>query len=179
MKSGKISISVACGLIAGLALILLVTILYLGGIESYLGYYWLGWLVLIGAAITGAALEKKARDGYLEFRDALKAAFTVFVIAMLLQSLYSWILMNYIDRGFRDAVERVTLDKTEKFMQGLKIDQDTIDKSIDEQRGKNQYSLPKILMGLCFTYIVCFLVSLLIAAIIKKKKPEFHDTAFK
>jgi hypothetical protein len=179
MKSGKISIAVACGLITGLALILLMTILYLGGVESYFGYYWLGWLVLISAAVTAAAMEKKAREGFLEFKDALKAAFLVFVIALFLQSLYSWILLNYIDHGFRDALEKITLDKMEKMMNSLKVDQDTIDKTMDVQRGKNQYSLAKIMQGLCFTYIFCFLVSLLIAAIIKKKKPEFHDTAFK
>lgn len=179
MKSGKISIAVACGLIAGLALILLITILYLGGIDAFLGYSWFSWLILISAAIVAPVMEKKAQGGYLEFRDALKAAFLVFVIALFLQSIFSWILMNFIDRGFRDALEHATLDKVEKFMQSLKMDQDVIDKSLDEQRGKNQYALPKILLSLCLTYIVCFLISLLIAAIVKKKKPEFHDTAFK
>jgi len=64
-------------------------------------------------------------------------------------------------------------------MQSIKMDQGLIDKTLDEQRGKNQYALPKILTGLCVSYIFCFLISLLIAAIVKKKKPEFHDTAFK
>jgi len=180
MKSGKISIAVTCGLIAGLVLILLTTILYLGGVDSFLGYGgWLGYLILIGAAVVAPVMEKKAQNGFLEFREALKGAFLVFVIALALQSLFTWILMNFIDTGFRSALEKAILDKTEKFMQGLKIDQDTIDKTLDQQRGKNQYALPKILMGLCVTYVVFFLISLLIAAIVKKKKPEFHDTAFK
>jgi len=109
MKSGKISIAVTCGLIAGLALILLITILYLGGIDAFIGYSWFIWLVLISAAIVAPVMEKKAQAGYLEFREALKAAFLVFVIAMFLQSIFSWILMNFIDQGFRDAVERATL----------------------------------------------------------------------
>ena len=180
MKSGKISIAVACGLIAGLALLLLTTILYLGGVNAFLGYgAYLGYLILIVAAVASAVLEKKAQNGYLEFKEALKAAFLVFVISLALQSIFNWILMNFIDTGFRNALERAILDKTEKFMQSMKIDQDVIDKSLDEQRGKNQYSLPKILMGLCFSYVFSFLISLLIAAIVKKKKPEFQDTAFK
>jgi hypothetical protein len=180
MASGKISIAVTCGLIAGLALILLTTILYLGGINVFLGYgAYLGYLLLIGAAVTSALMEKKAQNGFLEFREALKAAFLVFVIALALQSIFNWVLMNFIDTGFRSALEKAILDKTEKFMQGMKIDQDTIDKTLDEQRGKNQYAFPKILMGLCFSYVFSFLIALLIAAIVKRKKPEFHDTAFK
>ena len=179
MTSGKISISVICGLIAGLALVLLTTILYLGGLDAFLGYSWIGWIVLISAAVIAPVMEKKAQNGFLDFKEALKASFLVFVIAMFLQSLFSWVLMNYIDHGFRDALEQATLERAEKFMQSMKMSQDLIDKTLDDQRGKNQYSLSKILTGLCVSYILCFLVSLLIAAIIRKKKPEFHDTAFK
>ncbi|HEY4209344.1 MAG TPA: DUF4199 domain-containing protein [Puia sp.] len=179
MAPGKMSIALTCGLIAGLALILLTTVLYLGGINTFIGYSWLIYLILIIAAVIAPVMEKKAGNGYLDFKDALKAAFLVFVVALLLQSLFNWVLLNFIDIGFRNAVEQETLNKAEKFMQSMKMNQDLIDKTLDEQRGKNQYALPKILLGLCIFYILCFLVSLVIAAIVKKKKPEFVDTAFK
>jgi hypothetical protein len=181
MKSGKISIALTCGLIAGLVLILLTTILYLGGVNAFLGYGgWLGYLFLITAAVLAPVMEKKARNGFLEFREALKAAFLVFIIALLLQTLFTWILMNFIDTGFRDALEKAILIKTEQLLQRFGAQQENIDKALSRQRGRNQYSLSSLLLALCVTYIVFFLVSLLIAAIVKKKKPEFSDEeAFK
>lgn len=60
MKSGKISIAVPCGLIAGLVLILLTTLLYLGGVNSFLGYGgWFGYLLLIAAAVVAPVMKKK------------------------------------------------------------------------------------------------------------------------
>jgi len=180
MKSGKIPIAVTCGLLAGLATILLTTLLYLGGINTFLGYGgWFGYVILICAAVVAPMMEKKAQNGYLEFRDALKAAFLVFVIALALQTIFSWILMNFIDPTFRDALEKAILSKTEQLLRRWGAHQEDIDKALDQQRGKNQYALPSLLLGLCVTYVGFFLVSLLIAAIVKKKKPEFHDTAFK
>ncbi|HVU53780.1 MAG TPA: DUF4199 domain-containing protein [Puia sp.] len=179
MQPRKMSIAVTYGLITGLVLILLTTILYLGGVNVFISYSFVAYILVIVAAVLAAIMEKKAGSGFLEFREALKAAFLVFVIALLLQSLFTWVLVNFIDTGFRTVLEQATLEKVEKFMQSMKLNQEAIDKALDEQRGKNQYALPKLLLGLCFTYIVCFLISLLIAAIVKRKKPEFHDTAFK
>jgi len=161
-------------------MILLVTILYLGGVDAFLGKVGLlNYLIPIAMAITAVLMEKKARGGFLEFRDALKAAFLVFVIAFGLQALFNWVLLNYIDQPFRQAVEQSTLQKTEKFLQGMGLGQEKIDEAMARERGVNQFTLGKTMIGLAVWYIVFFLVSLLIAAIVKKKKPEFIESAFK
>ena len=180
MQPRKISIPLACGLIAGLAMILLTTVLYLSGVNAYLGWpAYLGNVILLGMAIVAPLKEKKAGGGYLEFKDALKAAFLVFVIALLLQTLFSWVLMNYIDPAFRQAVEQAILEKIEKFMVRMNLSQDDIDKTLAKQRGSDQFSLSKSMMGLGVSYIVYFLIALVIAAIVKKKKPEFNEADLK
>jgi len=161
-------------------MILLTTILYLIGVSTFLGSAaYLGYVILLAMAIAAPLAEKKARGGYLEFRDALKAAFMVFVIALALQTIFSWVLMNFIDQPFRQAVEQEIMAKTEKFMLNMGMSQDKIDEMQARERGVNQYGLPRMLMGLAVSYIVFFLISLLIAAIVKKKKPEFSESAFK
>lgn len=180
MQPRKISIPLICGLIAGLAMILLTTVLYLSGINAYLGSAaYLGYAILLGMAIVAPLREKKAGGGYLEFRDALKAAFLVFVIALLLQTLFSWVLMNYIDPAFRQAVEQAIVEKTEKLMLRMGLSQDKIDEMQARDRGVNQFSLSRSMMGLAVFYIVLFLVSLVIAAFVKKKKPEFNEADLK
>lgn len=180
MQSRKISIALTCGLIGGLAMILLTTVLYLAGVDAFIGKAaYLGFLIPLAMAITAPLLEKKARGGFLEFRDALKAAFLVFVIAYLLQALFNWALLNYIDQPFRQAVEQATLQKTEKFLQGMGLSQEKIDEAIAQQRGVNQFALSKTMLGLAIWYVVLFLISLLIAAIVRKKSPEFSQSDFK
>jgi len=180
MQPRKISIALICGLISGLAMVLLTTILYLGGVNVFLGpvAYW-GYLIPFAMAVVAPLAEKKARGGYLEFRDALKAAFLVFVIAYALQTLFNWILLNYIDQPFRQAVEQETLIRTEKLLSRMGMGQEKIDEAIARQRGVNQFTLTKSVTGLALWYVVLFLIALLIAAIVKKKKPEFNESEFK
>jgi hypothetical protein len=180
MQPRKISIALACGLIAGLAMILLTTVLYLSGVETFLGKAaYLGYAILLTMAVISPLREKKMQHGYLEFRDALKAAFLVFVIALALQTLFSWVLMNYIDTPFRQAVEQSIMDKTEKFMLSMKLSQDKVDEMMSRERGVNQFAFSRSLMGLAVSYIVFFLIALVIAAFVKNKRPEFNDAEFK
>jgi len=180
MQPRKISISLTCGLVAGLAMILLTTVLYLSGVNAYLGpAAYLGYAILLTMAIVAPLREKKDGGGYLEFRDALKAAFLVFVIALALQTLFTWVLMNYIDPAFRQVVEQAIMEKMEKFMLRMNLSQDKIDEALAKDRGANQFSLSKSMIGLCVSYIVFFLVSLVIAAIVKKKKPAFSEADLK
>jgi hypothetical protein len=171
MPSTKRTIALVYGLIAGLILIGYSLLLYRSGINIYLGKVaYLGYLILFGTAAAAALAEKKAMGGYLEFREALKACFTVFVVALLLQTIATWVLMNYIDIPFRKATEQEILVRQAEWMRKLGYPRDQIDANIARQQGKNQYALPDMLQGLAISYIGSFLVSLLIAVIVKKKK---------
>lgn len=180
MQPKKISFALTYGLIGGLAMVLLTTILYLAGVGAFLGpfAYW-GNAIPLVLAIVAVLAEKKARGGYIELRDALKACFLVFVIALALQTLFNWVLLNFIDQPFRQAVEQETMLRTEKWLQRMGLDQEKVDEAISREQGVNHFTIPKLMMGLAIWYIVLFLVSLLIAAIVRKKKPEFSESDFK
>jgi amino acid transporter len=181
MKSGKISIAVVCGLIAGILMILLATFLYLGGVQAYMSnIHYLAYVILIILAVIAAQKEKKANNGFLEFRDALKAIFLVFVIGLALYTIFNFILMTYIDPAFRKEVEKAALLEAENFLRWLGASQEKIDEA--RERAKHQNTVPSIsdaLLGLAMYYVLFFIVALVIAAIVKRKKPEFDDKAFK
>jgi hypothetical protein len=181
MQPRKYNLPLIYGLIAGLAMILLLTLLYLGGVNTYmgkLGYF--SYVILIVLATVAALQEKKAQDGYLEFRDALKVTFLVFVIGLAMYTFFNWLLLNYIDPPFRREVERVALQKAEKMMQDWGFSQDKIDEmEAASKRNTSQNSFFYTVLALALWYIAFFVVALIISAIIKKKKPEFNDKAFK
>ncbi len=55
--------------------------------------------------------------------------------------------------------------------------QEQIDKAMEDMMKGNNYSLGKQLLGTAFICIFWFIVSLIISAIIKKKKPVFPAPA--
>lgn len=165
-------IALVYGLIAALGLVAFTTMLYLGGVNTFLsGTAYIGYLFIILIAVLATQRQKKLNGGYLDFREALRIAFTVLVLAMLAQSLFSYILFNFIDRDFRDALTQVNLEKTEQWLKKFGMPEDQVHKAIEEERSKDQYSPGRISLGFAVSCIFQFVIALIIAAVTKKKQP--------
>lgn len=159
------------GLIGGACIVLFMTVLYKGGVQLYLGpAAWLGYVIMIGFAITAALIQKKANGGFLEFAAAAKTCFTVFVIVLAMQTLFVWLLVNKIDPHFKEQLTRAVQDKIEAAYKNFGYAPDKIDELMTEEKGKDQFTLGGMITALAFVYIIFFMISLVIAAIVKKKK---------
>ncbi len=179
MATGKTNIGLMYGLICGGISIVFTLVLYLGGVKWFVHpLAWSGLAILIIIAVLGGLAQKKANGGFLEFSEGLKTTFTVFVISSLLATVFQYVLFNIIDVPFREALTQETAEVTARMMEKFGASQENIDKTTTEIMTKNNYSLSKLALNFAFGCILWFLFSLIIAAIIKKKKPEFDNTQF-
>lgn len=154
-------------------MILLTFILYREGVAFFIGNTaYLGYVILIGLAATAALAQKKANGGGLAFQTALRTAFTVFVIALAAQTLFTWLLVNYIDTHFRDALNIATLEKDAQVFKRFGASDEDVTKAIAAQRDRDPYTLYAMSLAFAFVCIVHFIIALLIAAIVKSKKSE-------
>lgn len=161
------------GLFAAVASALVYILLYLGGVKAMMNpLTFLTYLVPITFAVLACIKQKKAQEGYLSFSEALKTAFGVAVFAALATTVLSYVLLNFIDPDFKAALQQASLETTEKFMKKFGAPQEQIDKALDEAAKTDSFSLGKIMIGFAFSCIFWFLISMLIAVIVKKKKPE-------
>jgi hypothetical protein len=160
------------GLMSAVVGILMYTILYLGGVKFFMSpFAYIGYVFPILFAVLACLKQKKNQGGFLEFSKALKISFGVFVITAFTASLVSYVLMNYIDQEFSQAMQQASVEMTEKMMKRFGASQDTIDKAIAEAANKNPFTLGKMALGFAFSCIFWFLISLIVAAIVKKKNP--------
>ncbi|MBS1748449.1 MAG: DUF4199 domain-containing protein [Bacteroidetes bacterium] len=174
METKKSNTGLTYGLISGLASILFSLLLYLGGVKWFISpIAYSGILIPIILAVLAGLKQKKTEGGYLEFGSALKTIFTCFVIGTIISTLFSFVLFNFIDVPFRQALTQETTVKMQGIMQKFGAPQDAIDKATEESLKGNNYTFGKMMLGTAFYCIFWFIVSLIIAAIIKKKKPEF------
>lgn len=163
------------GLVAGLIITVISLLQYLGGLDMYMspiGY--VSYLVVITLAVLAALKARKANEGFLEFGAALKITFTVFAIALLIQTIFTYILFNFIDVSFKEAVSQEVLNKTEQMMRKFGASDSDIEKAIDDQRGKDPFSGGRVFLGYGISCIVAFIFCLLISLIVKKNKPAFN-----
>jgi hypothetical protein len=164
------------GIIAGLVITVVTLLQYLGGLDMYLspiGY--VTYLVIITMAVLAALKVRNKNEGFLEFSQALKVTFTVFAIALLIQTLFTYILLNFIDVSFKEAVSQEVLNKSELMMKKFGATDSQIDAALESERTKDQFAFTRVLLGYALTCIVAFIFCLLISLIVKKSKPAFNN----
>lgn len=172
----KSNVLLQYGLFSAIASLLFFVVLYLLGSESFVSpLAWLSMAVPVVFAVLACLKAKRENDGFLSFREALKISFGIFVFTGIVTSLFSFILFNFIDPAFADSMKQVTIEQTQKMMAGFKVPQEEIDKAINKMISENMYSFGKIIQSFLFGCILYFIFSLIIAAIVKKKKPEFAE----
>lgn len=168
MPGRRISIPLLYGLIAAGAEIVFILITYSAGPKTFVGgVAFLGYVIAIAFAAAAALAQKKANGGMIGFREAVKASFIVFVLGLLMRVLFPWLLVNYIDPHFKEQLIPEMVAQAEKYrMYG--VSEDRIQEQVDSVK-KEPFPLLSMLTGLAWSYIVFFFISLLIAAIVKRK----------
>jgi len=171
------NLGVLYGLInAGVAIVFTV-ILYLGGAKMFVSpLAWCGKILPIVVCVIGGLQVRKQRGGYLEFSEALKTTFLILVIGSLLVTIFQYILLNYIDVSFREALAQVTAEQAEKLMHRFGASDAQIDEAVEKTLNKNNYTIGNLLLGFVFSCIGSFIVALIVSAFIKRKRPPFENT---
>jgi hypothetical protein len=176
-SSGK-NISLLYGLLYGGASILFTVILYLGGAARFMSpLSYLGPVITIGFTVLTAYQQKKQQGGYLEFGEALKTTFLMLVTGSLLALVFEYILFNYIDVPFAQALAQATAEKLGEAMEKTKImSQEKIDEAVEQMLNTNNYTIGKMVLGFAVRCIGLFILALIVSAIMKKKRPVFENT---
>jgi Protein of unknown function (DUF4199) len=173
METKQRNIGLVYGLIAGACLVGFTAVMYAGGVNRYLsGTARLGYAIPIGLAAAAALVQRKANGGQLEFQAALKTSFAVQVLALASQTLFVWLLVNWLDVHFGQNLARETAVRTEIYMKEHGMPADDLKELMTRERTNDQFGFGGMLLGLAFSCIVQFIIALLIAAVVKKKKEE-------
>jgi len=160
--------------------ILFYVLLYLSGAEYFLSLWaYLAYVIYILFAVLACISDKKINGGYIEFSEALKISFGIFAITSFATTIFSYVLLNFIDTDFRVALDRYSIEAVEKMMTRFGVPQEEIDKAIKTAQNTDNFSIGNMLLSFAFTCILWFLFSLIIAAIVKKKKPLIDFTSIK
>lgn len=138
---------------------------------------WFGFLdfvVTIIITIIAVYQAKKAMGGFIAFKEAFTTYFIATVIGLVTYSLFNILLFNVIDPAAKETVQEHVLEKTVEAMQQFGADSDSIRETAKGMRETDSFSIPQQLLGLGISIIIYSIIGLIIAAIMKKNKPEFE-----
>ncbi len=169
------------GLIAGVINAIVHFALWKSGAATYfkvIGIY--KFIPIFSVLFFVAAMQlRKKLAGYISFQEALKFSFLAFVIFEVLVGVTNFTLFNIIDTSFQEkvAVEGIKITREFAVKMGGAEAAKEMDKNMEAQMAaaKDKLGIAKIVMGIGLMLIWNFILSLLIAVIVKKERPAFLD----
>jgi hypothetical protein len=134
--------------------------------------YWVIWALIIVLAI-------KARNesgNYMSYSQALLTVFVMVAIAELMYTLFYYILANYIDPELSTRLMAIAMEKLETSLASIGAGDERIDALMDEAQAQGaNFSLWNAFTSLMLYLFVGFMISLLAALMVRKKRPVFEE----
>lgn len=156
------------GIIAGLGCILVTLILYIINLDLVLGFWiWSGYVVIVGVKIYVGYQLRKANQGFLDFKDGIKALFPISVVSLAIWIAFNGLLFTVIDPELIERSEEKAVERTLYVLELSGADENTIEETIEKVRGQDYSpSFRTSILNYATSCIVGFIYTLIIAAIL-------------
>jgi len=159
------------GLMTGLVNILYVLLLYLiNPIMIISTWGWLAPVFTIVMLVLAGLNVRTLFGGAINFKKALKVVFLTYVISALLLSFFYYSLYNFIDTELGEILKQEAIENIDKLTITFGGSDEVVDRAMEElEKQEFTPTLGQTALNFLYSCIFGIIISLIIAAIIKKK----------
>ena len=129
------------------------------------------FVVGIVLVIMGVNSVRKEYGGFIEFKEAFSTAFIVYLIASLILTVVIILLFNVVDPAAAVEIQDLTIENTIAVAERFGVDEKQLDEMIEKIESTNQYGIANQVRGFFTGLIITAILSAIIAAFMKKKRP--------
>ena len=163
------------GLYLGITLTVLMILAYLVNLDLFVNF-WYGisiYLITIIFGIIAVVKTKINFNGFLSFKDAFTSYFVTILIGLVLSSLASYLLFNFIDTGAADVLKEKSIERMVEVFETMKKPAEEIETAVKKAKSENLYSISNVFQGLIFNYLLPLcIIGLLVSAAMQKSKRD-------
>lgn len=161
------SVGLKFGLLTAGMLIIYDAILQISGLASISELGFLGLLILLIGMIMGMKTFRKSNSDFMTYKQGIGIGTIIVAIAGIISKIFNYCYINLID----DSNFLATLEKQRVSMEKKGMDAEMMERTLEMMK-KNAYSPMSIVWGALGSIIVGFIISLVVAAVMKKNNPE-------
>ncbi|WP_396603355.1 DUF4199 domain-containing protein [Algibacter sp. R77976] len=175
MEKSLKSIATNWGLYLGIFLTLLTAIVYAVNLGLFVNFsYGISlYFFIIVFGIIAVLKVKNFSNGFISFKYAFTSYFITILIGLVLSSIFSYILFNFIDVEASEVLKDKMLDKVVQTLEGFNAPTAAIDETVEKMESQNLFSIVNLLQSLAFNYLLPLsVVGLIVAAVMKKNNPD-------
>lgn len=154
----------------------LTLILYVMGPEV-MSNWWVGiasFVISLVICVMGIMNYKKLQEGYLAFKEAFTLAFGILMVAAVIGVLFNGLLYNVIDPELSEELTEIAIQNTVEMMEKFGSPESEIDKQV-EKLNQGVFTFSAQLKNLIWAVPITAIFALILAAFLKKKRPEILD----
>jgi hypothetical protein len=166
-KPSTAGIALKWGAITGLVSIIYSTILQVTGLASNQPMAWAGSIIIIGGIFYGMNDFKSQTGGYMSYGEGLGVGTLLSAVSGLMSSAFSAFYIKFID----DSSIKKSLEIQRQAMEQRGMDDTQIDQAMQMAE---KFTGPGMIFifGFIFTLLLGLVISLVMAAILKKERTE-------
>lgn len=157
------------GLIAGVIMIIYFLILQFSGLALEAWASWISYIFLAVIIFLAHSKFKEGSDGFMTYGQGLAIGFWVSLAAGVINSVFSFIYISFIDDSFIEQMK----EKARYDMEEQGIPDSQIEMSMGWMETMTTPGM-MFIMGIVGVLFVGFIISLVVAAITKKTNPQLE-----
>lgn len=129
------------------------------------------FLMPLAFMIKAALDERKANDGSLSFGEGLKVTFLTFAIGFLISSIYSYVMINFLDPSLKETLYETSMEAAESMIEFFGGDQEAIEQARDNATPDDVVPTLSATFLNYLVYLIFpgFIYSLIVSAIFKRE----------
>ncbi|MCX7549082.1 DUF4199 domain-containing protein [Xanthomarina sp. F1114] len=175
MKTSIKSNAINYGLYLGGILSLFTVIAYTVNLDLFTKWwYGVGLMILVIVfGIISAMTSKKLIGGIINFKEAFSSYFIAVAVGVVISSLVSFIIFNFIDPEAATLLQEKILDSQVAMMRGFGAPEDAIAEVVEQmEQEDNMFAITKVAQSIAFQLIGFSVVGLIVALVVKKDDPQ-------
>ncbi|MDE0472268.1 MAG: DUF4199 domain-containing protein [Ekhidna sp.] len=168
--------AIRSGLIIGVIGIIISLLLYIVDVALFANW----WLIIILGVVNLILITvfgikyRNENGGFITFKESYIYSVISMIVLVLIGTIFSYVLFNIVNPDLPEIIADIAVENAEAMMEKFETSEDIMDEAIEKSRQDtlDGFTPAGILKGGGIRILVNLAVCLIIAAIIKKNKPE-------
>tara|TARA_R110002050_G_scaffold300364_1_gene469409 strand:- start:18264 stop:18797 length:534 start_codon:yes stop_codon:yes gene_type:complete len=175
MEKSLKSIAINYGIYLGIGLSLFTLLGYAINLGLLVNYWVILLILPLAVIIFGIVATAKIKanfNGFLSFKEAFSSFFITVAIGIIISTLFTIIIFNFIDPNAAIEIKNILISNTENFMNNMGAPIEAIAESVNQIENQDTFALGTQLKSLAQSIIFFAIIGLIVAAVMKKSNPN-------
>lgn len=131
------------------------------------------FVLTITLAILSLFKSKKILNGFISFKDAFSSYFITIAIAVIISSIISFVIFNFVDPEAAIVLKEKAMDNQVEMLKNFGSPEETIEQVVEAgEKSGDLFSIINILKSTAGYLVFYSIIGLIIALILKKEDPD-------